>query len=93
MRKETRFFVFLGIIIFLVVVISLFHDVVLFKKTLFEKAECSFLIDETFDNYELNSLILNPYSNDLSRWANNGVITAWTLIDNYEEINFFIPIV
>jgi len=86
MRKENRFFVFIGIIIFLVVAISLFHDVVLFKKTLFEKAEGSFLINETFDNYELNSLILNSYSNDISRWTDNGVITAWTLIDNYEEV-------
>ncbi len=86
MKNETRFFVFLGIIISLVIAISLFHDVVLFKKTLFEKTEGSFLINETFDNYELNSQILDVYPNDLSRWESGGVITTWTLIDDYEKI-------
>ena len=84
--REAKFFIFLGSIIFLVIAINLFYNVVLFKNTLFEETEGSFLIDETFDNYELNSLILNLYSNNLSRWESNGVITAWTLINDYEKI-------
>lgn len=84
--REAKFFIFLGSIIFLVIAISLFHNVVLFKNPLFEEAEGFPLINETFDNYKLNSLILAPYSNDLSRWESNGVITAWTFIDDYERI-------
>ncbi len=84
--RESKFFIFLGSIIFLVIAISLFHNVVLFKNNLFEDAWGFLLINETFDTYELNSRILNTYPNDISKWETSGVITAWTLIDDYEKI-------
>ena len=84
--REIKFFIFLGSVISLVILISLFHNIVLFNNTLFEEEEGYLLINETFDNYEPNSKILDTITNNLSRWESKGIITAWSFIDDYRKI-------
>jgi len=84
--KKIKSLIILSVIIITIVFIIWLKGIILFNSTLFENNGGNLLINETFDNYNSNSKILSNALNNISRWKDGGVITAWSFVDDYNEI-------
>ncbi len=59
-----------------------------FNKSILDREADNYelFFNDNFDNYEANSEVLDSSSENLSRWQNEGVITAWTDIKDWQAI-------
>src|SRR3989338_2503969 len=83
----------MNIIIFILIILGViflfFRNTSLIIDNLFEKEKVNyeFYFHDSFDGYSENSEVLNNDSEDLSRWEKAGVITAWTNVEDWNNID------
>jgi len=75
-------------IILIVLALLFLPNLVFSSNTIFEKQEGIIIINENFANYEESSAVisLDRKGYNLEKWKNEGVITAWTNIEDYTKI-------
>jgi|SRR3989344_7026587 len=79
--------IFFGVIFIFIILYLINTTLIMDKLVDREKSNYEIYFYEDFEGYSQNSEIFDSGVEDLSRWKDQGVITAWTDISNRDEIN------
>ena len=86
--KNIKLKIFLIVILMILIFIVFFRNAIFPSSTLYNKIDGEVILNENFESYNDYSQIINMGGkNNLNKWKDSGIITAWALIEDYSQID------